>query len=54
MIINKLTASPKKIEYMLIGHRHRLNKIDVSKPPNAKKLINKACKEDKIIWGRCE
>ena len=30
MRINKLTANPKKTEYMLIGHPRKVNKLDVS------------------------
>ena len=32
MRINKLTANPKKTEYMLIGHPRKVNKLDVSEP----------------------
>ena len=32
MKINKLTANPKKTEYMLIGHPRKVNKLDVSEP----------------------
>ena len=32
MRINKLTAHPKKTEYMLIGHPRKVNKLDVSEP----------------------
>ena len=47
MRINKLTANPKKTEYMLIGHPRKVNKIDVSEPLMLK-LRNKASKKDKI------
>ena len=29
---NKLTANPKKNEYMLIGHPRKVNKLNVSEP----------------------
>ena len=32
MGIHKLTANPKKTEYMLIGHPRKVNKMDVSEP----------------------
>ena len=32
MRINKLTANPKKTEYMLIDHPRKVNKLDVSEP----------------------
>ena len=32
MRINKLTANPKKTEYMFIGHPRKVNKLDVSEP----------------------
>ena len=32
MRINKLTANPKKTEYMLIGHPRKVNQLDVSEP----------------------
>ena len=32
MRINKLTANPKKTEYILIGHSCKVNKLDVSEP----------------------
>ena len=32
MRINKLTANPKKTEYMLIGHPRKVNKMDVCEP----------------------
>ena len=30
--INKLSANPKKTEYMLIGYARKFNKLDVSEP----------------------
>ena len=32
MRINRLTANPKKTEYMLTGHPQKVNKMDVSEP----------------------
>ena len=34
MRINKLSANPKKIEYMIIGHPRRTNKVEISEPVN--------------------
>ena len=32
MRINKLSPNPAKTEYMIIGHSHKLNKLDISNP----------------------
>ena len=34
MRINKLSANPKKTEYMIIGHPRRTNKVEISEPLN--------------------
>ena len=34
MQINKLSANPKKTEYMIIGHPRRTNKVEISEPLN--------------------
>ena len=34
MRLNKLSANPKKTEYMIIGHPRRTNKVEVSEPLN--------------------
>ena len=51
MRINRLTANPKKTEYMLIGHPGKVNKLDVSEPLMLNNSKNKTRKEDKITWG---
>ena len=34
MRISKLSANPQKIEYMIIGHPRRTNKVEISEPLN--------------------
>ena len=38
MRVNKLSANPKKTEYMIIGHPRRINDVEVSEPLNLNDL----------------
>ena len=50
MRINKLSANPKKTEYILIGHARKVNKLDVSEPLMLNKSEVKRAKNT-ITWG---
>ena len=49
MRIDKLIANPKKTEYMLIGHRRKINKLDVSEPLMLKYSEIKRAKKTKSL-----
>ena len=50
MRINKLIASSKKTDYMLISHPRKVNKMDVSEPLMLNNLEIKRAKKTKSLW----
>ena len=49
MRINKLSANPKKTEYMIIGQQRRTTKVEISEPPNLNDSEIKVAKT-KSLW----
>ena len=51
MRINKLSASPKKTEFMFIDHPRRINKIETLAPLKLNGTETKRVRKSKSLWG---